>query len=116
MNVEFSNERPLGILVAFVAINQRLATIGICNKKTIDKLKLRGYQIMCFTKDVDSILQQLRGCHDSTKMRQLLEELDACKECPEAEGSFARNNFECSYRIRLRTEMNNLVEYFLLKK
>ena len=99
-----------------MTINQRLATIGICNKKTIDKLKLRGYQIMCFKKDVESILQQLRGCHDSTKMRQLLGELDACKECPEAEGSFVRNNFECSYRIRLRTEMNNFVEYFMLKK
>jgi hypothetical protein len=103
-------------VLSFETINQRLATIGIGNKKTIDKLKLRGYQIMCFKNDVDSILQQLRGCHDSTKMRQLLEELDACKECPEAEGSFARNNIECSYRIRLRIKMNNLVEYLILKK
>jgi hypothetical protein len=71
---------------------------------------------MCFKRNVDSVLQQIKECHDPGEIRQLLEQLDACKTCPEAEASYVQNKFECSYRIQLKTALNNLVEYVLIRK
>jgi hypothetical protein len=71
---------------------------------------------MCFKKNVDSILQQIKGEHDPIEMRRLLEELDACKTCPEAEGSSVLDKFECSYRIHRQMALSNLVEFILIKK
>jgi len=69
---------------------------------------------MC-KEDIDSILKKLENTRDHTEMRRLLQQVDACRTCPE-QHLLGRGVEECSCLLRFRTELKNSLDNILSSK
>jgi len=60
---------------------------------------------MCTEKGIDALLTQLQQCPDTSQMRQLLEEANACRRCPEAPETDGEQEPICLCRKRFKEKL-----------
>ena len=62
--------------------------------------------------DIDPILKKLESSRDSTEIRRLLQQADACRTCPE-QHLLGGGVDECSCLLRFRIELKNSLDNIL---
>jgi hypothetical protein len=65
---------------------------------------------MCFDKNIDDVLEQMKHCHDPKEKRRLLEKITPCKTCPEEKPS-SHPPCNCSCQKEYQTELMNMIEH-----
>ncbi len=65
---------------------------------------------MCEEKNIEGLLEQLRYCENTEKMRLALEDLDTCRKCSKMPKN---TEFQCRCRKLWQLDIANRV-YFLL--
>jgi hypothetical protein len=65
---------------------------------------------MCFNKNIDDVLEQLKHCPDPKEKRRLLEEINPCKNCPEEKRALAPPG-SCDCHQHYYIELKNIIEH-----
>ena len=71
---------------------------------------------MCFPKKIEYDQQKVQKYHDPEEIRNLLEEVDTCKACPENEQAPSHTQSECGCRLYRQIYLKNLIEHVLMDK